>query len=399
MHQIIQTAYSWFWWENIWMPANCTWADLEDHNGYIFPKPRQLFATIPYAFVMLVIRFFVERYMALPLADYLGIKDVRRIKPQDNPTLENFFRQRTKKPSQSETRKLAKKCNWTVHQVEKWFRRRRNLEIPTLHKKFKEACWRCLFYSTSFIAGIIFLCDKSWFYDLWQVWLNYPNHAMLPSQYWYYMLQMSFYWSLLFTLGTDTKRKDFMAHVVHHFAALGLMFCSYSANYLRLGTLVMIVHDSADIWLEAAKMFNYARWDNTCSVLFVIFAVVFFITRLILFPCWILRASIYYPVFYTQTLVIAYFVYNGQLLILQGLHLYWAYLVFKILKKFIFVKVLRIPIPAWANIGNDQNIKDERSDEEEEEEEDSLSDTEGECMKKGMKNGLNDPLLNNNNIN
>lgn len=31
--------------------------------------------------------------------------------------------------------------------------------------------------------------------------------AMLPSQYWYYMLQMSFYWSLLFTLGTDTKRK------------------------------------------------------------------------------------------------------------------------------------------------------------------------------------------------
>uniref|UniRef100_A0A8C7DXL4 Ceramide synthase 3 n=1 Tax=Naja naja TaxID=35670 RepID=A0A8C7DXL4_NAJNA len=310
------TAYSWFWWENIWMPANCTWADLEDHNGYIFPKPRQLFATIPYAFVMLVIRFFVERYIALPLADYLGIKDVRRIKPQDNPTLENFFQECTKKPSQSETRRLAKKCNWTMHQVEKWFRRRH------LH---------CCQVET--------LMVKSWFYDLWQVWLNYPNHPMLPSQYWYYMLQMSFYWSLLFTLGTDTKRKDFMAHVVHHFAALGLMFCSYSANYLRLGTLVMIVHDSADVWLEAAKLFNYAHWDNTCSVLFVIFAVMFFITRLILFPCWILRATIYYPVFYTQTLVIAYFVYNGQLLILQGLHLYWAYLVFKILKKFIFVKV------------------------------------------------------------
>lgn len=57
------------------------------------------------------------------------------------------------------------------------------------------------------------------------------------------------------------------------------------------------------------------------------------------FPNRILRASLYYPMFYTQTLVLAYFVYNGQLLILQGLHLYWAYLVFKILKKFIFVKV------------------------------------------------------------
>lgn len=30
---------------------------------------------------------------------------------------------------------------------------------------------------------------------------------MLPSQYWYYMAEISFYWSLLFTLGIDTKRK------------------------------------------------------------------------------------------------------------------------------------------------------------------------------------------------
>ncbi|KAL8197487.1 UNVERIFIED_CONTAM: hypothetical protein K2H54_026572 [Gekko kuhli] len=131
---------------------------------------------------------------------------------------------------------------------------------------------------------------------------------------------------------------DFKAHVVHHLAALCLMFCSYSANYVRLGTLVMIVHDCADFWLEAAKIFNYAHWENACSVLFVIFSIVFFITRLILFPFWIIRATAYYPIYYSTTFVMAYFFFNGQLLILQCLHIYWSYLVFNILKKFIFIQ-------------------------------------------------------------
>ncbi|KAF7239551.1 Ceramide synthase 3 [Varanus komodoensis] len=247
------------------------------------------------------------------------------------------------------------------------------------------------------LSLILCLLQKPWFYDIWQVWVDYPFHPLLPSQYWYYMLEMSFYVSLLFTLGIDTKRKDFKAHVIHHFAALGLMFCSWSGNYVRVGTLVLLVHDVADIWLEvmllglqpesglsqldliipcpalwhqqeeiltflfvtafeAAKMFNYACWENTCSALFILFAVVFFITRLILFPFWILRATLYYSIYYSAVPVIAYFQMNGQLLVLQALHLYWAYLIFNLLKKFIFIKVFKVPIPACAGIDNDTLI-------------------------------------------
>ncbi|XP_033022739.1 protein Lines homolog 1-like isoform X1 [Lacerta agilis] len=378
MAHIIKFVNSWFWWENIWMPANCSWANFEDQNGYVFPKPRQLLVTIPYTFGILAIRFFVERCIAAPLANLMGIKSMKRVRPQKNPTLETFFKTCTKRPSQLEIRGLAKKCNWTVHLVEKWFRRRRNLEIPTMHKKFQEACWRFLFYLTSCIAGIVFLYDKPWLYDIWQVWANYPFHSLLASQYWYYILQMSFYSSLLLTLGFDTKRKDFKAHVVHHFAALALMFCSWSSNHVRIGTLVMLIHDCADFWLEAAKIFKYAHWERACSFFFVIFSIVFFTTRIIFFPFWILRATMIYPLYYTQTFALAYILYNGPLLILQGLHLYWGYLVLKILKKFIFIK----------------NVKDVRSDEEEE---DSFSDVEEECTKNGSKNGLSHPLLNNNN--
>ncbi|KAF2973973.1 hypothetical protein EK904_001834, partial [Melospiza melodia maxima] len=307
MAYILKTLNSWFWWENIWMPINCTWADFVDREGLVFPKPHQLYATIPYAFVLLIIRFFSERYVAIPLAKALGIKNVRRVKPQPNPVLESYFRECSRQPSQSEIKGLAKKCNCTVHLVEKWFRRRRNLEIPTVLRKFQEAFWRFSFYLTSSIVGFIFLYDKPWFYDIWQTWVGYPF-------------------------------QDFMAHVVHHLAAIGLMSGSWCGNYVRLGTLVMFVHDTADFWLEAAKMFNYARWEKTCNILFIIFSIAFFITRMILFPFWILRATLYLPTYYSTTPVIAYFLFNGMLLTLQGLHLYWGYLIFKILKRFVFLK-------------------------------------------------------------
>ncbi|XP_031411084.1 ceramide synthase 3 [Meleagris gallopavo] len=294
MAHILKTLNSWFWWENIWMPINCTWADFVDRDGLVFPKPQQLYVTIPYAFVLLIIRFFTERYVAIPLAKALGIKNVRRVKPQPNPVLESYFRECSRHPSQSEIQGLAKKCNCTVHLVEKWFRRRRNLEIPTVLRKFQEAFWRFSFYFASSIAGFIFLYDKPWFYDIWQTWVGYP--------------------------------------------------------------------------FQAAKMFNYARWEKTCNMLFFIFSIAFFITRIILFPFWILRATLYQPTFYSTTPVIAYFLFNGQLLILQGLHLYWGYLIFKILKRFIFLK----------------DLKDDRSDEEEE---DSVTDNEEESTKNSNKNG------------
>ncbi|NXC13305.1 CERS3 synthase, partial [Corythaeola cristata] len=342
---ILKTLNSWFWWENIWMPVNVTWAHFVDRDGLVFPKPHQLYATIPYAFVLLIIRFLSERYVAIPLAKALGIKNVRRVKPQPNPVLESYFRECSRHPSHSEIQGLAKKCNCTVRLVEKWFRRRRNLEIPTVLQKFREALlqYALRFYLTFELYLLNFYDKKPWFYDIWQTWVGYPFQTLLPSQYWYYMAEISFYWSLLFTLGIDNRRKasghDFLAHVVHHLAAIGLMSGSWCGNYVRLGTLVMFLHDTADFWLEVTlpSVFGLA-WNvkleivvNSMEKKSCTITVTFFFFR-------ILRATLYQPTYYSTTPVIAYFLFNGQLLILQGLHLYWGYLIFKILKRFIFLK-------------------------------------------------------------
>ncbi|TNN75611.1 Ceramide synthase 2 [Liparis tanakae] len=109
---------------------------------------------------------------------------------------------------------------------------------------------------------------------------------MLESQYWYYILEMSFYGSLLLSVAFDVKRKDFKEQIIHHLATLVLLSFSWCVNYIRIGTLVMIVHDASDVLLESAKLFNYAKWEKTCKSLFVLFALVFMVTRLIIFPFW-----------------------------------------------------------------------------------------------------------------
>ncbi|XP_003475322.1 ceramide synthase 3 [Cavia porcellus] len=377
---MFQVFKEWFWLERFWLPTTIKWSDLEDHNGLIFVKPSHLYMTIPFAFLLLIIRYFFEKYIAIPVAKLLGIqKPVQKIIP--NTVLENFFKNSTR-PLQSDIYGLAKKCNLTERQVERWFRRRRNQERPCRLKKFQEACWRFAFYLILTVAGIAFLYDKPWTYDLWEVWNGYPRQPLLPSQYWYYMLEMSFYWSLTFSLGSDVKRKDFVANVVHHLAALSLMSFSWCANYIRSGTLVMIVHDVADIWLESAKMFSYAGWMKTCNGLFLIFTAVFFITRFVIFPFWLLHCTLIIPLYYLEPFF-SYVFLNLQLLILQALHFYWGYLILKMIKKNILQK-------NFKDVRSD-NEEEEEEEEDDEEEEEATKGKERDCLKNGL--GTNNHLI------
>ncbi|EPY82633.1 hypothetical protein CB1_000638010 [Camelus ferus] len=107
---------------------------------------------------------------------------------------------------------------------------------------------------------------------------------LTPDLHYYYILELSFYWSLMFSQFTDIKRKDFGVMFLHHVVSILLITFSYVNNMARVGTLVLCLHDSADALLEAAKMANYAKFQKLCDLLFVMFAMVFITTRLGIFP-------------------------------------------------------------------------------------------------------------------
>ncbi|XP_036399545.1 ceramide synthase 2 [Megalops cyprinoides] len=348
---MLQTISEWFWWDRIWLPVNLTWSDLEDKEGRVYAKVSDLYVTVPLSMAFLIMRYLFERLIATPVAASFGIREKVQQRAAHNPVLEEYFCSRSRNPAQSEIDGLSKKCSWTRRQVERWFRRRRNQERPGVLRKFREACWRFVFYISAFIGGLIALYDKPWFYDTREVWSGFPKQSMLESQYWYYVIEMSFYGSLLLSVAFDIKRKDFKEQIIHHFATLTLLSFSWCANYIRVGTLVMIVHDASDVLLESAKVFNYAKWEKTCNILFIAFAVVFMITRLIIFPFWIIHCTWVYPVL-SYPPFFGYYFFNVMLVVLLLLHTFWAYLILRMLKKFLF-----------GNLTGD-----ERSDNEEEEE-------------------------------
>ncbi|CAL8259128.1 ceramide synthase 5 [Gadus morhua] len=326
---------SWIWSERFWLPENVTWADLEHPPpGVEYPRIGQIVYAIPLAFGVLFLRLLFERLVAKPCAQILHIQaDVSR-PPQSNAVLEKVYGSRTS-PDEKQLAGLSKQLDWDVRKIQRWFRLRRNQDKPSLLKKFSESMWRFTFYLGIFIYAIRYLWVSPWMWNTKECWYNYPFQPVSPGQYNYYLAELAFYWSLMLTQFTDVKRKDFNIMLVHHFATISLITFSYANNMLRMGTLVMCVHDAADIFLEAAKLANYAKCQKLCDTLFIVFSLVFFITRLVIYPFWVVR-SVLIESWEIVGPYQSWWLLNGLLLVLQVLHVIWFYLIARIAIKALF---------------------------------------------------------------
>ncbi|KAG7267300.1 hypothetical protein CRUP_000298 [Coryphaenoides rupestris] len=377
---------SWVWSERFWLPGNVTWADLEHPPpGVEYPRAGHIMCAIPLAFGVLLLRFLFERLVAKPCARILHIQAEVSRPPQSNVVLEKVYASRTS-PDEKQMDGLSKQLDWDVRKIQRWFRLRRNQDKPSVLKKFSESMWRFTFYLGIFIYAIRYLWVSPWMWNTKECWYNYPFQPLSPGQYNYYIAELAFYWSLMLTQFTDVKRKDFNIMLAHHFTTISLITFSYCNNMLRAGTLVMCAHDAADIFLEAGKLANYAKCQRLCDTLFIVFSIVFFITRLVIYPfCWDLhlhcigetRAAklanyakcqrlcdtlfiVFSIVFFITRLVIypfcwdlhlhcvgetrvrivgpyrSWWLLNGLLLVLQVLHIIWFYLIARIAIKALF---------------------------------------------------------------
>eukprot|EP00057_Strongylocentrotus_purpuratus_P018132 XP_011672606.1 PREDICTED: ceramide synthase 5 [Strongylocentrotus purpuratus] len=276
--------------------------------------------------LIISILFIFVRCIATPLGLLAGIKSKNHYDATPSTILEKVYKTVSKCPDRKRLEGLAKQLDWSVRTIERWFRRRRNQDRPSMLVKFTETSWRSVFYIASFSYGMYIVPTQPWFWDLRLCWQHFPFHPVTTEIYNYYMIEMSFYLSLILSLFTDVRRKDFVQQLIHHFTTIFLMGFSWTCNFTRVGCIVLVTHDVADIFLETGKMFKYAQFEAGANSMFGVFTAAFFLSRMLFFPLWI----IYSAVFHSLEIIgpfPAYYLFNGLLIILQILNSFWFFLI------------------------------------------------------------------------
>lgn len=191
-------------------------------------------------------RFFVERWLLFPLLTHLlkNKKDSRKIawKASENTFYAVFY-------------VISLATGWMVYQHESW---KVNLFAPSCISAFWE------------------------------------HHPPVSSEFrFYYLFELSYYVScVLFLLFHDTKRKDFAEFFTHHVATISLIVLSYILGWMRLGLIILLLHDVGDVFLYSAKVMHYLAIHPWDIAVFAIFSVVFYVSRLFLFPRVILAVTV-----------------------------------------------------------------------------------------------------------
>jgi hypothetical protein len=206
-------------------------------------------------------------------------------------------------------------------------------------QKCSESIWKTAFYSVSLSWGLWLCGSRGWVW-LWSfdaAFNHVPDLYRNPDRidvdiYLFYMFQMAFYvhsiWAHAF--GAETKRDDFLQMLLHHFVTLGLLFASFSMRFVAGGTLIVVVHDSADLVFEIAKQLIYTGHETAANIVFGIWVLVWFLTRLLYFPFYIVRGCIWenvarigwYPTYAFKAIT---------LVVLLALHVFWTTLIVRMI--------------------------------------------------------------------
>ncbi|KAJ4841024.1 hypothetical protein Tsubulata_044440 [Turnera subulata] len=236
-------------------------------------------------------------------------------------------------------------------------------------RKFKESAWKCVYFLSAEFLALYVTYDEPWFTDTKYFWVGpgdqiWPDHKLKVKLKGLYMFAAGFYTYSIFALVFwETRRKDFVLSMVHHVATVILIVMSYMLRFARVGSIVLALHDASDVFMEIAKMSKYSGYEWNSSVFFVLFVISWTILRIIYFPFWILRSTSYEILLSLKweedmtTVTIYYYVFNTLLFCLLVLHIYWWYLMLKMV-----VRQIKARGKVEDDVRSDSEGEDEHDD-------------------------------------
>ena len=206
-------------------------------------------------------------------------------------------------------------------------------------RKFAYQLWLLIFYTLNTVFGYYVLHDKPFFgfpmstenmFGLFQDFPSPPDFGMTM----YFSVGLAFYLSELVSLCIEARRSDFMEYVTHHIATIILIGMGYSCRDHYMGGYILFIHDASDIFLCLAKVCHYINYQVVVNFSFACFIALFVFLRLVCLPTNFISCFYIAPVVRKATINF-YALATLLYLVLQMLHVYWFFLIVRMVGRLI----------------------------------------------------------------
>ena len=151
--------------------------------------------------------------------------------------------------------------------------------------KYEDQMWQLAIHASmsAFEAYILFFEEGT--VDFWkdytQFWTPHPrsNQMSKDSIHVLYLLQMAIWIVTCFQHRfVEERHKDYFMMYAHHVVTIALVALSYFNNYMRIGVVVLFIHDLSDIPVDLLKIFNYCQLEGPKGLFLV---EIIFVTNLV----------------------------------------------------------------------------------------------------------------------
>uniref|UniRef100_A0A2P2I6I1 Ceramide synthase 5-like n=1 Tax=Hirondellea gigas TaxID=1518452 RepID=A0A2P2I6I1_9CRUS len=314
------------WSEWFWLPSNITWNDFEPRNGTVPANYKDLFI---WPFVFMAGILFLRNCIIVPLVfqpfgKWLGIRSKVYTEPSPNADLEQLYKVNRARPPVELVRSYAHTIGWTERKVQRWLRHKALSQQTTTLDKFCENGFQGVYYGSFMIFGLATVATEPFCWDISLAFIGYPQIDMSPQLWCYLMTCMGFYLCQSVTLFTETRKHDFWVMLTHHVCTLSIIVISWTLNYVRICSVSVAVHECADLVLVIGKCLLYAGKSNISNYLGVPFFIIWVITRLIIYPFYLIKASLILSPRLQGGVWPGYFLMNGLNITMLVLHIIWT---------------------------------------------------------------------------
>jgi hypothetical protein len=159
---------------------------------------------------------------------------------------------------------------------------------------------------------------EKWLTDFSRVWHQWDQGKDPNSYYILYCCETGYHLQRLLSLFSHARKKDFLEMLLHHVVTVGLMTSSIVAGSLRIGMMVLCVHDLSDALGCVCKLTTATHRKTATVAVFIPTMGLWYYTRLYILPFYVIPAAALCP-------SDKRYVYPslGALVTLVGLNGYW----------------------------------------------------------------------------